>query len=96
MIGDQVVETEVPSLVALHQEEQARLDAMNTKIAQGGFWWVGYGAGEAHSQRLRRCEKVILGEERLYGKQLGLSYFQDAKGTERGCDPQSTSTTTAK
>lgn len=83
MIGEQVIEEEVASLVTLHQQEQARLDEMNAKIAKGGFWWVGYGAGEAHAKRIRRCEKVMLEEERIYGKRMDLSYLQGGGGGGR-------------
>jgi len=75
MLGNEVVETVVESWVVLRQQEEQALARMNEVIAQGGFWWPGYGIDDEHTRRLRAVEKVILKEEGYHGRKPSLSFF---------------------
>jgi hypothetical protein len=54
MIGLEMFEEVVESLMALRVQEQAALDVMDAKLKKAGFWWPGVQAPAAHQVSVKK------------------------------------------
>lgn len=74
-IGDLIQEVEIESEKEARQQELLQYQHMNAKLLDAAVWWPGIEADKKHKERIRAAEKVILADERAFGKRLHLSYF---------------------